>query len=86
MTRLRRAAIILSATTISLMTAQLADANTINAASASEAHVQAAIDSAVSGDTVRVPEGTATWTEGVSIPDAKKIAVIGAGWDRTVIT
>ena len=59
----------------------------INASSCSSAHIQAAINSASSGDTVSVPAGTCTWTSGVTIPDGKTIHVVGAGngVDGTVI-
>ena len=40
--------------------------NEIVAASASLAHVQAAVNAAQDGDTVLIPNGTATWTGGIS--------------------
>jgi hypothetical protein len=57
---------------------------TVNAASPSRAHVQAAIDLAKPGDTVLVPAGTATWSERVTL--AKDITLKGAGAGKTVIT
>jgi hypothetical protein len=50
--------------------------NTINAANPSLAAVTAAVASAVNGDTVVIPPGTAHWTAGLSI--TKAIALIGA--------
>jgi PKD repeat protein len=57
---------------------------TITAASPSYADVSAAINSAVSGDTVIVPAGSATWTDHLII--TKSIYLIGAGIGQTVIT
>jgi len=62
-----------------------AAANTIQAASCSQADVQAAIDSAIDGDTVLVPAGTCTWTQGVEISTPKAITIQGAGMDATTI-
>lgn len=56
----------------------------INAASASYAHVSAAVASAVSGDTVVVPSGTATWSSTLAVN--KAISVIGNGLASTIIT
>jgi hypothetical protein len=58
--------------------------NTINAASASFAAVQAAVDSAVDGDTVLIPSGAATWTTALQV--TKGITIQGAGIGSTVIT
>jgi hypothetical protein len=55
----------------------------INAASASQAHVQAAIDAASPGDTVQIPAGTGTWTSQMSI--SKGINLIGSGIGVTTI-
>ena len=55
------------------------------AASASSTDIQAAIDAAHDGDTVRVPAGTATWTSNVTIPASKGIRLIGAGIGSTNI-
>lgn len=52
--------------------------NDILAASCSQRDVQAAIDSAADGDTVRVPAGVCTWTETVSISN-RMITLKGAG-------
>lgn len=40
--------------------------NTINAASAALADVQAAVDAAADGDTVLIPNGSATWSTGIT--------------------
>ncbi len=56
----------------------------ITAASPSYADVSAAISSAVSGDTVIVPAGTAIWPSQLVI--TKGIKLIGAGIGNTVIT
>ena len=68
----------------------LAD-NVIYAASCEQADVQAAIDSAVDGDTVMVPAGECTWTTfSIRTPSVqivqKAITLQGAGIDKTVIT
>lgn len=61
-------------------------AATIIANSCSQIHVQAAINSASTGDVVVVPQGECTWSTKVSIPNNKKIILIGAGIESTVIT
>ena len=58
---------------------------TINAASCSHEHVQAAINSAFSSDIVNVPSGDCAWTAGITIPDSKKITLRGSGIDSTII-
>jgi hypothetical protein len=57
---------------------------TVTAASPSYADVKAAVDSAVSGDTVKVPAGSATWTDRLII--TKGIYLFGAGIGNTNIT
>lgn len=57
----------------------------INAASASSADVQTAINSATDGDRVLIPSGTPTWSSTVSWTD-KNITVLGNGVANTVIT
>ena len=57
---------------------------TVNAASCSQAHVQAAVNAAANGDTVLVPGGTCAWTSRVSWSN-KNIHLRGAGIDQTVI-
>lgn len=49
------------------------------AASASNAHIQAAIDLAEDGDVVMVPAGSVTWTGDVTIPATKGVKVIVDG-------
>jgi hypothetical protein len=63
-----------------------AHAADINAASCSQADVQAAINAAVILDTVIVPAGDCTWTSTVSIPPGKKITLRGAGAGVTKIS
>ena len=53
------------------------NANTIKAASPKLTDVSAAIASAVDGDTVTIPAGTASWTTSVTAPIAKSITIIG---------
>jgi pectin methylesterase-like acyl-CoA thioesterase len=48
--------------------------------------VQAAVDSAESGDIIRVPRGSSTWTFRLEIPDDKKITLLGSGQEATVIS
>jgi len=62
-----------------LLSIPLAYAATIEADSCSQAHVQAAIDSAATGDTVMVPGGSCSWSSGVSIPSSKGITLDGGG-------
>lgn len=71
---------------ILLCLATPAQAADINAASCSQADVQAAINSAVGGDRVLVPAGSCTWTTPVIIPNTKGIVLEGAGIDVTIIT
>jgi hypothetical protein len=60
------------------------EAATINAASCSYSDVSSAVAAASTGDTVLVPEGSATWSSGLNIN--KGISLIGAGIGNTVIT
>lgn len=59
---------------------------TIYADSASQAHVQAAIDEASDLDTVIVPAGTPTWTTDIDIPSEKSILLQGNGIGSTIIS
>ncbi len=61
-----------------------ARADTIDAASCSQADVQSAIDAAANGDTVSVPAGTCSWSA-LSIPSSKGMTLAGAGGDATTI-
>ncbi len=49
-----------------LGTRLISGAATITAASVSQADVQAAVNSAVNGDTVMIPNGSATWASGIA--------------------
>ncbi len=60
------------------------DGRTIEAKSASQADVQAAVDEATDGDTVIVPAGVATWTRPVRIEN-KSITLQGAGHAKTKV-
>jgi hypothetical protein len=65
-------------------------AEIIAASSCSQAHVQAAINSASEGDIVSVPAGNCTWTttpaNTPSVSISKSITLKGAGIDFTIIT
>jgi hypothetical protein len=63
-----------------------ANSATISATSCSTTHVQAAINSAVTGDTVAVPSGNCTWSSAIAVPATKDLSIIGAGVGNTVIT
>ncbi|MBN1676690.1 MAG: hypothetical protein JXR37_36940 [Kiritimatiellae bacterium] len=56
----------------------------IQAESPARAHVQAAINAAADGDTVRIPAGSSTWTNAVNLSN-KHITLQGAGMEQTVI-
>jgi len=58
----------------------------ILAASTDLEDVQAAVDSAQSGDVVLIPEGSSVWTSTLQIPDGKKITLLGSGKEETVIS
>lgn len=60
-------------------------AATVTAASCSQAHVQAAVDGASSGDTVTIPAGSCTWATQVAI-SSKALKIVGAGVGVTNIT
>lgn len=66
------------------MCAWAAAGATNTAASLSYSDVSNAVHQAVSGDTVLLPAGTATWTNGLVV--GKELNLIGAGDDRTFIT
>ncbi len=68
---------------IGCLAAGPARAATINAASCSQAAVQAAVNMANAGDTVTIPVGTCTWVASVSV--IKGITIQGAGQGATVI-
>ena len=56
----------------------ISEAGEVTAASCTPTAVQAAISTAATGDTVRVPPGTCTWSSAISLPVTKDLAVIGA--------
>jgi hypothetical protein len=60
--------------------------NYINTKSLLVEDIQAAIDTAISGDIIKLPEGTATWETTLTIPDDKKITLFGKGVDKTIIS
>src|ERR1700722_463719 len=61
-----------------------AEASVISAANVSLSAVQAAVNSASSGDTVTIPAGTDTWTNTLTINN--DIQLIGAGQGQTIVT
>lgn len=59
---------------------------TQNAASCSQADVQAAVDAASDGETVNIPACDETaWTSEVDVPNDKNLIIIGAGKASTII-
>lgn len=72
--------------TMSFLWVPNASAATINASSCSQSHVQEAINSSQTNDTVLVPAGSCNWSSKISVPSSKKITVQGAGIDQTVIS
>src|SRR4051794_22720225 len=68
-----------------LTSAAAANAATITAASCSSTAVQAAINSAAGGDTVVIPDGSCTWTSGISIK-GKGLIVRGSSSVGVTIT
>lgn len=82
---IRKCCIIGMILSVSLFASNILQAATIVSTSCSQQHVQAAIDRAVTGDTVNVPPGNCTWTIAINIPDTKRIKLQGAGKYATVI-
>ncbi len=80
---LRRTALVLLAAALILGVSHLKGATTINANSALQSDVAAAIASAADGDTVTIPGGTATWTRTLRV--RKGITIQGAGVGVTII-
>jgi hypothetical protein len=60
-----------------------ARAQTVNAKSCNTSDVQTAINTATEGQTVTIPAGSCTWTNGVTI-SGKGITVTGAGSSRVI--
>jgi hypothetical protein len=79
----RVTALVSLAATLILTVSGLAAATTINAKSASQSDVAAAIASAADGDTVTIPGGTASWTRTLQIK--KGITIQGASVGATII-
>lgn len=48
--------------------------------------MSAAVEAAKSGDTVVLPSGNSVWVNTLTIPDNKKITLMGSGPDASVIT
>jgi len=80
---MRLTALALLAATLILGFSRFTGATTVNANSVSQSDVAAAIGSAVDGDIVTIPAGTATWTR--TLPVTKAITLQGAGIGATII-
>lgn len=83
---MKNSTIAILALIVAQLTIPLSEAATIPAASCSSAHVQMAINTAVTGDQITVPAGNCTWsgTGAVQINN-KNITLKGAGIDATTI-
>src|SRR6266513_4088097 len=79
----RVTALVSLAATLILALSRLAGATTINANSAAQSDVAAAIASATNGDVVSIPGGTVTWTRTLRV--RKGITIQGAGVGVTII-
>ena len=82
----QKALFILTVLAVAIPLSIKCNAATIRASSCSQAHVETAIFSAATGDTVVMPAGNCTWSTIVTIPSNKKITLLGAGMESTVIT
>ena len=71
------------ATTLIFAPSRLPGATTVNANSASQSDVAAAIASAADGDIITIPGGTASWTRTLRVK--KGITIQGAGVGSTII-
>ena len=71
--------------TFLLICPRLGFGTTITAASLAAIDVRAAVNSALDGDIVILPAGSATWTSNVTV-SGKSITIQGAGIDLTTIT
>lgn len=67
-----------------LILAASAGAATIQSSSVAYSDVSNALASAVSGDTIRIPAGSAVWTNSLTVRHG--VSIIGAGHDSTIIT
>src|SRR5438034_10886843 len=74
---MRLTALVLFAAPLILGFSRFTEATTVNANSLSQSDVATAISSAVDGDIVTIPAGTATWTGTLSVK--KAITLQGAG-------
>lgn len=70
-----------------LLAAAGAKAAVVPASSCVDTAVQAAVNSAANGDTVKVPAcAGVTWGAGIALPNTKGVKLIGAGSAQTIIT
>jgi hypothetical protein len=76
-------ALVLLAATVIFGSSRFTGATTVNANSVSQSDIVAAIGSAVDGDIVTIPAGTATWTDTLQVN--KAITLQGAGVGVTII-
>jgi hypothetical protein len=76
-------AVVSLATTLILPFSHLPGATTVNANSAAQSDVAAAIASAADGDIVAIPGGTAVWTRSLRVK--KGMTIQGAGVGNTII-
>jgi hypothetical protein len=76
-------AVVSLATTLIFALSRLSGATTVNANSASQSDVAAAIASALDGDIVTIPSGTASWNRTLRVK--KGITIQGAGVGSTII-
>lgn len=77
--------LLLVSTLIGVFAHSAAVSGTVSASTCSLTHVNTAINSAASGDTVVVPPGQCIWTSTLIVPDNKKITLMGSGVDSTMI-
>jgi hypothetical protein len=75
---------LLVALVLNVLSSSEGQAATINAASCSTPDVQTAVNSASNGDTVVIPNGSCTWTSGITT--SKQITISGQTKGRVLIT
>jgi hypothetical protein len=75
----------LSISLIALCFISTSTSNIIQAVSCSKGDLQTAINLAQNGDTVMVPAGNCVWNSGLDLPVNKKITLMGAGKEATII-
>ncbi|MGZ6433445.1 MAG: hypothetical protein ACXWRE_08920 [Pseudobdellovibrionaceae bacterium] len=61
-------------------------ANNLQSASCAQTDVANAVNLALSGDTISIPAGNCTWSGDLTIPNNKKISLMGSGLSTTKIT